>query len=182
MQHYTFTEGNLKFTFSSDWDVIKYDAHRYYRSLSGSSFSGVDFAGIYRCDQAVFIEVKNYLQYDGPIRDSAEILIRKFGEKITDTIRLIDIAHRLHHRKWWYRTFISWILKYPWLHRDWYFWTRLYTLSQHTDHFKFIFYIVCREEDVLLFEEVQHGLDKLQKGIHTDFVFSRSQISGVSVH
>ena len=172
----TFTEGNLSFTFGESWNVIKYDDHRYYLTLSGSSFSGVDFAGIYNCDQAVFIEVKNYLQYEGPIRDNSEILAKKYGEKITDTLRLIDIVQRYHRRKWWYRTLKSYIQKYPWLHRDWFFWTSLQEMIQDQSKYRFIFLVLCSEQDQKLFNHVLKNIRDLHPNTNVDIQYKGASL------
>lgn len=154
MKNNTFRESGLTFRFDQKWNVIKYDEHKYYRSLSGSSFSGVDFAGIYQCDQTVFLEVKNYMQYDGRIRDTSDNILKKYGEKITNTLHLINLIHRYHRRNFIYNWFISLVLKQPWLHRTWFFWTKMHEMIQHKNQFRFVFLILTPPQKIAMFDNI----------------------------
>jgi len=54
-----FKESDLTFNFSQkEWEIIRYDTHRYYKILSGAGLKGVDFLGIYQKNKVVFFEVK----------------------------------------------------------------------------------------------------------------------------
>jgi len=125
----TYSESNYTFTFDDSWRILKYDDHPYYRILSGRSFSGIDFAGIYNDEQLYLIEVKNFYQYDndGEIADVNEFVL-ELKEKILDSIDLINIIQKYHQRRWTYRLFISLVKRFPNLSRDWWFWTRMHDL------------------------------------------------------
>ena len=61
-----FEESDLVFHFNQDWVVRKYDEHRFYKTISGLGMKGVDFIGIFKAEQVVFIEIKNYrIRYEG---------------------------------------------------------------------------------------------------------------------
>ncbi len=154
----TFTESNLNFTFSDAWEVIKYDEHRYYRALSGSDFSGVDFAGIHD-GKAYFIEVKNYTQYpmDEPL--NLEEITQNFTEKITDTQRLLALINQYHERKWLYRLVRNQNFLMRRFFKHWYFWKRLFEFTPY-----FIFYIHCADHDLKGFYDIKNRLILSHRG------------------
>jgi len=92
-----FQESGLTFQFNEDWVVNKYDEHRYFRRLAGEGLKGVDFLGIYKKEELVLIEVKNYrIRYkEKPptaiynIIENPEILAEKIQKKAEDTLKAI---------------------------------------------------------------------------------------------
>jgi hypothetical protein len=120
--HY-FEESECTFTFSKEWEVIKYDSHDFYRTVSGRSFSGVDFAGMFK-DKLYLIEVKNFYQYNktGKIEGVDQFCV-EMKEKFLDTLDLIRIIQKYHNRKWSYKMFYGLVESYPKLHYTWWFWT-----------------------------------------------------------
>jgi len=135
-----FQESECQFTFSKEWEVIQYDAHDYYKTVSGKSFSGVDFAGIFR-DTLYLIEVKNYYQYNqtGEIEELENFCV-EMKEKFLDTIDLIRIIQKYHNRKWSYRLFYRLVKSYPNLYHTWWFWTRMYQIIEN-DKVEFVLLI-----------------------------------------
>lgn len=126
-----YIESNLEFVFDDRWQVLKYDDHPYYRILSGRSFSGIDFAGIFENEQLYLIEVKNFFQFEnkGKIENIEEFVL-EIKEKILDSVDLIRIIQKFHQRKWTYRLFAKLVMRFPSLSRDWWFWTRMHELIQ----------------------------------------------------
>ncbi len=163
----TFTESNLKFTFPNAWEVIKYDEHRYYRALSGSDFSGVDFAGIYD-GKAYFIEVKNYTQYqkDEPL-DLNEIT-QNFLEKITDTQRLLSLINRYHERKWLYRLVRNHNFLMRRFFKHWLFWKRLFEYEAG-----FVFIIRCAHQDAAFFDKIHKELILFHSESSVQFIINQ---------
>lgn len=135
-----FEESSYRFVFNEDWELIKYDAHRFYRSLSGQDLSGVDFAGIYKNEYVYLFEIKNFKQYNkkrAPIK-SIDDYTHELEEKAKDSLVLIRVIYKYMQRKWLYRLLIPLLRKLPSLHKEWYFWTRLYELSVVDQKVKFV--------------------------------------------
>ncbi len=124
-----FEESECSFTFSNEWEVIKYDSHDFYKTVSGRSFSGVDFAGIYQ-DKLHLIEVKNFYQYNksGELENVEDFCV-EMKEKFLDTLDLIRIIQKYHKRKWSYRLFYRLVESYPKLYYSWWFWTCMNQLA-----------------------------------------------------
>ncbi len=106
-----FSESDLRFRFTGDWVLYRYDTHRYYKGWSGSGLKGVDFIGILDDATLVLIEVKNYGFRSGgrrghtldAIRSDSSILTEDFGHKIVDTFTAIDAVRQYWQRHWWRR-------------------------------------------------------------------------------
>ncbi len=136
----TFQESDLQFQFSDDeWQIKKYDAHRYFKILSGAGLSGVDFLGIYQGQQVVFLEIKNYRTYkssspqDYLVLKDTVLFIEKVANKMKDTLTAIRVVHQYLHRQWWYRLFLKYHSFIPTAlvrEKDWYFWYRVQELIQ----------------------------------------------------
>lgn len=122
-----FIESSYKFEFADSWNVIKYDDHRYYKSISGQSMSGVDFAGLKDGTDCYLIEVKNYKQYTSQTAEKdMDEFIDEISDKVKDSIQLIEVIQKFLNRKFLYRFAYRLVRKYPVLNREWYFWTELY--------------------------------------------------------
>lgn len=141
----SFSESNYTFTFDKHWKVVKYDDHPYFRILSGRSFSGVDFVGIYRNEKLYILEIKNYYQYskDGVIEDLDQFVSEIRG-KMLDTLDLMRIIHKYHSRKLMFRFCIDLVNKLPSLHYTWWIWNRMKDLESNKD-FVFILLINSKE-------------------------------------
>jgi len=150
-----FDESDYQFEFSTQWKVLKYDSHPYYKIVSGRSFSGVDFAGIID-DHLHLIEIKNFYQYNqqGHIDDEL-VFCEEMKEKYLDTIDLIQIIQKYHERKWTYRLFYNIVKSYPSLHEDWWFWTAMYN------------YIMAGTFTFVLFVQSTSALHNLEQQIKT---------------
>lgn len=107
-----YEESGLTFRFDADaWVVRRYDAHPFYRVLSGRGYRGVDFLLLHRREpRAVWLEVKHYVRADGggPGDTLRELLAdpsglaRHLAEKQADTLRgLRQIDHHYRTRWWW---------------------------------------------------------------------------------
>jgi len=136
----TFQESDLQFNFSdADWQVIKYDTHRYFKILSGVGLKGIDFLGIYQERQVIFFEVKNFhtnkVTKDNSyqIIDNTPLFIENIIHKIEDAKRAVKVVHQYLQRKWWYRFFLnyhSFIPSFFIQQKDWYFWYRIQAIIQ----------------------------------------------------
>ena len=136
----TFQESDLQFQFSDiDWQIKKYDAHRYFKILSGAGLSGIDFLGIYKETQVVFWEIKNYHSNDtSKIQDylvinDTSLFIKKITAKMEDTLTAIRVINQYLERQWWYRFFLQYYQFIPTAlvrRKDWYFWYRVQDLIQ----------------------------------------------------
>ncbi|MEM8906941.1 MAG: hypothetical protein AAGD05_03765 [Bacteroidota bacterium] len=139
----SFVESQLVFHFPAAWLIIKADAHRFYRYLSGSGLKGVDFIGFPNPKTLVLIEVKNYVDRfpaDGQLPITAILndpshYAAQFLQKFADSFRLIHIAHQHYQRRWWFRAWqsVSSWLPQSWVgHYDAYFWPKADAILQHT--------------------------------------------------
>ena len=178
-----FKESGLVFQFNEDWVINKYDEHRYFRRLSGAGLKGVDFLGIYKKEELVLIEVKNYrIRYkEKPptaiyhIIENPEILAKKIQQKARDTLQAIRVVNKLYKRNWFYKLWMP-ILKLlrnsSFTVNTWLFWTRAQSLIDNNS-FKIILWMENEEEydkytkeDVLAFrKKVQLLLDKSEHQI-----------------
>lgn len=136
-----FSESDIRFRFSDEWVVCRYDAHRYYRQWSGVGLKGVDFIGILRDDSLVLMEVKNYSIRAGGSRGHTldailarpGILTEAFGHKIADTLTAIDAVRQYWQRRWWQRLAWRWYRKRPPRSSEPAFWARVCELAERPD-------------------------------------------------
>jgi len=143
--NHIFHESELTFYFNRDWKVLRYDEHKYYRIVSGRSVSGVDFACITPDETLLLIEVKNFYQYNrSGLIDDTNRFAEEIKEKIVDTLDLITIIHKYHRRKWTFRIMIDLVRRFPKLHYDWWFWSKMYDL--HLQPEKLLFLLVLESE------------------------------------
>ncbi|HMQ59306.1 MAG TPA: hypothetical protein PKE06_01495 [Flavilitoribacter sp.] len=132
-----FTESGLHFEFSGDWMVRKYDAHRYYRPLSGIGLKGVDFIGILDWQTLVLFEIKNYstrisatLGRPVPVEPKPpEELAEVMKLKVEDTLQALRAIRVFYRRNWLYRVFLPLIRYRRRLFPEPAFWTRAFELA-----------------------------------------------------
>ncbi len=151
-----FEESEHNFTFSTDWEILKYDSHPFYKIVSGRSFSGVDFAGFHK-DKLYLIEIKNFYQYGktGDIENVDEFC-EEMKEKFLDTLDLIRIIQKYFQRKWSYRLFCRLVMSYPNLNKTWWFWTMMADRVEN-DAFVFVLLIDSIEKE----SELQTTIEQL---------------------
>jgi len=162
----TFSEGGYQISFDDRWDVFKYDEHKYYKIVSGRSFSGVDIAGIYNETDVYFIELKNFYQHtnNGVIADYDNFLL-EIREKYLDTLDLIQIIHKYHTRQWMYRRFYPIVERFPKLYRNWWLWTRMYQLCLDKQNVHFVLLIESTMDHGKIVSDINQAL--LDKSIGT---------------
>ncbi len=134
----TFQESGLHFHFTpTQWQVMKYDGHQYFKTLSGAGLKGVDFIGIYQQNQLVFFEIKNFRAYPADSKgtfylfEDSELFIENIHDKLEDTLTAIKVIIKYLNRKFWYRYFLKLEASIParfFYKQDWYFWHQIYTL------------------------------------------------------
>ncbi|MBR9920060.1 MAG: hypothetical protein GYB31_04415 [Bacteroidetes bacterium] len=141
-----FEESGLRFEFSDQWVVRKYDSHNYYRGLSSVGMKAVDFIGIFQ-EKAVLIEVKNYGQ-QSPLKaieilNNPDSFIEHMLQKVEDTRVGIRAIHGYFMRNWWYRKLYPRLLRLPlrrWNRASWVFWAQLYHLVWEAEDLEVIFW------------------------------------------
>lgn len=179
----SFSESGRIFRFDKQWEVLKYDDHHYYQIVSGRSFSGVDFAGLLNDEELVLIEIKNFYQYDnqGAIEDLNQFAL-EIKEKLLDTIDLIHIIYKYHQRSWMYRRFNRVVMRFPWVHYTWWFWTRMKELIEQ-EAFAFVLLIESVEKRSLLLKEIKKTLKEESYSIPNIKIMSleTDQIPGLQI-
>lgn len=178
-----FSESSCAFTFDKRWKVLKYDDHRYYQIVSGRSFSGIDFAAILNNEELFLIEVKNFYQYEnkGQIEDVDEFVI-EIREKVLDTIDLVNIIFKYHQRSWSYKTFIKLVNRFPCIHFNWWFWTRMQTLMSQKA-FTFVLLIESVVSEKILLNKIQESIavEGYQMPRISVRTFAEAQIPGLEI-
>lgn len=177
-----FQESDLQFRFDDQaWVLRKYDAHRFYRAISGSGLKGVDFIGIWKKDRLVLIEVKNYVnrhprQTDDPAALDTVLLAQKVAQKARDTLKAIDIIHRYYRRLWWIRLWGGWLQRRSPRRYDWAFWSRVFTLAAEAHQVWIVLWLEAEgmplELRQVLHEQLHAALDGTVAGV---MVADRSQ-------
>ncbi len=148
-------ESALLFDFEdTDWIVKKYDAHRYYKPLSGAGLKGVDFIGIFQQKKVVFIEVKNFRAKHPTRKEPFSVLaetkqfITKVADKFEDTFVATTTIKAFLQKKWWYRLFLKFESKLSpslFLNRDWYFWHIAHRLANDKGKMEFVLWLEIEE-------------------------------------
>ncbi len=108
-----FHESDLTFKFDDNWQVYKFDDHRFYKYLSGQDLKAVDFIAIFKNEFLLLMEVKNYnKRKQSPVAPNIKnilgeepALVHAFQKKISDSIRAIRAIRTFYERKWWFRVF-----------------------------------------------------------------------------
>ena len=122
-----FQESGWKFEFDESWQVKKFDDHRYYKTLSGRGFKGIDFIAIQPDRHLLLIEVKNYRDQEPP---SSEKMAEIFSKKIEDSLKLINIVRAYYARSWHYRL-LEWLIRRkPGFFGEKGFWTEVIELAE----------------------------------------------------
>ncbi len=130
-----FEESDLIFRFNKDWIIKKYDAHQYYKTISGLGMKGVDFIGIYQYSTVVFIEVKNYrIRYSNKgfhrlydVFDHPGALAEKIQQKFSDSAKGVIVVHNFLNKRWWLKPIFPLLKRIPyskWTKSDNLFWIR----------------------------------------------------------
>lgn len=171
-------ESDLRFEFDSDyWEVKKYDTHRYYKILSGAGLKGVDFLSIYREKQIIYIEVKNFRNKHPTappsylILEDTKAFVDKISEKLSDTHKAIQVIRKYLGRKWWFRLFLrlqKWIPRSILAKQDWYFWYKVYELSQRKEQQVLVLWLeidtpMPNSNRTLLYDKLDENLELLLK-------------------
>ncbi len=148
-------ESALLFDFEdTEWIVKKYDAHQYYKPLSGAGLKGVDFIGIFQQKKVVFIEVKNFRAKHPTKKEPFSVLaetkqfITKIADKFEDTFVATTTIKALLQKKWWYRLFLKFEAKLSpalFLNRDWYFWHIVHRLASDKEKLEFVLWLEIEE-------------------------------------
>ncbi|MEM6320004.1 MAG: hypothetical protein AAF960_20195 [Bacteroidota bacterium] len=135
-----FKESGFSFDFpDDDWQIIRFDQHRYFKILSGAGLKGVDFLGIYQKKRLVFIEVKHFRTPAGkpfkpyPILTNTTEFVQQIEQKYLDSVRLLNIVYQYLRRKWWFRWFEKGTSAFSdtlFQKSSTYFWRQAYLLSQ----------------------------------------------------
>lgn len=131
----TFQESDLQFHFSdTDWQIKKYDTHRFFKTLSGAGLKGIDFLGIFQDKQVVLWEVKNYhtnqtnKSQNYLIVENTAVFIETIMAKVIDTLTAMRVIQQYLRRQWWYRFYDSYASFIPTFfiqHKDWFFWHQI---------------------------------------------------------
>ena len=186
----TFHESNLAFQFNSDWQIIKFDEHRFYRLLAGQGLSGVDFLGIYKKRELVLIEVKNYVDRykkdeDDPwsnFKKDPSIFLSPVEKKMKDSLRLIDIIYQYYQRKWWFR-----LLEKSNLFRlfcffkkqlSWVFWIKCYQLSNNNQLSKVLW---LESPESILVESLQEAFGFYSFDVRNRHIIKEDWLAGIIV-
>ncbi len=160
-----FTESGWRFRFSPAWKVKRFDAHRYYRWLSGSGLKGLDFLAYQANERLLLMEVKNYRDQEPP---TAQELATLFYRKASDSQRIIHVIQSYYFRKPLYRLLFPLIKNKPNHFGDWGFWTEAADLLQELDRCDFVLWLVGTRLD-----DAYHSFTKVaieqQLGSHHNF-------------
>jgi len=115
----TFLESGLQFDFTpTNWRVMKYDTHRYFKILSGAGLKGIDFIGIHKEEALIFFEVKHF--------------------------RTNNVIIKYLNRKAWYRYFLKleqYIPSQLLQQKDWYFWHQIHQLRSANTSNSFVIWL-----------------------------------------
>lgn len=116
----SYIEGTQKVTFPLDWEVIKLDAHPYYKKVSGHNLKSMDFMAIHEDWGLVLIELKDYIRGSKPPDDLDDVI----EKKAADSVRLIRAVQRHLDKQWYYKLFFKW-LKWKWAYPgEWDIWLK----------------------------------------------------------
>ena len=169
----TFEESDLTFNFSdNDWEIIRYDTHRYYKTLSGVGLKGVDFLGIYKKRQVVFFEVKHFRspQFINAtaysILEDSDTFTNRITGKLDDTINAIRVIIQYLERKLWYRFYLRYDYLMPSFfikNKDWYFWHRLHQIVQQKELMTFVLWLEIQKNGT-----TKNSMPALKKALEND--------------
>ncbi len=143
------SESHLIFDFEPNWKVRKYDDHPYYSRLSGAGLKAVDFITIYNNEHLVFWEIKNYrerkpnLRHDPllALKENTEGFLKDMAQKAKDTLTALRAIDGYYKRSWTYsfrKRMMHFYETYP---SEWYFWLKVYELSQRKNNLCFVLWL-----------------------------------------
>ncbi len=147
-----FQESDFLFNFNKDWQIYRFDQHRFYRHLSAVGLKGVDFIGIYKNEFLMLMEIKNYNRRKASpvapdIRDIIGMrpqLIDIFNHKLEDSMLAIKTVYKYYRRKFWYPLLSSIWKFFPFLllkNTESYFWLRSYELLHQENKVHFVLWL-----------------------------------------
>lgn len=129
-QHPTFEESRVKLEFDPAFSICKFDAHPYFRWLSGMGLKGVDFLLLTE-EILILVEVKNFCinVEDTPSKNqhldldrlTSDLIKKRAGVQI-----VLETITRYYARNWVYRFVKKGFNRFPWFpyfFKEWYFWT-----------------------------------------------------------
>lgn len=174
----TFLESNLQFNFdASNWKVLKYDAHKFYKTFSGAGLKGVDFVGIYQGEKLIFFEIKNFRIHPTKpdatfiVFEDTDLFVEQLKGKMEDTLTAIKVIVKYLQRKFWYRTFLKlegFLPKSLVKNQDWYFWHQINTLRNSNSSQIFVLWLEIdsnykTKTNATFFDELQEKLSEAFK-------------------
>ncbi|MCB9040022.1 MAG: hypothetical protein H6557_25655 [Lewinellaceae bacterium] len=166
-----FIESGLHFRFGEEWVIKKYDAHRFYKGLSGSGLKGVDFLGILG-EELFLFEVKNFRRrHDWQEENPMDAILAQpaaFAEsmayKVEDTLLAIDAIWQYYRRKWLFRRLLPAFRLLPPTENDWRFWARAYSLMQNPEQVQVVLWMETEQARPALLEEITQSLNTQLRG------------------
>ncbi|MCB0547395.1 MAG: hypothetical protein KDD19_07370 [Phaeodactylibacter sp.] len=157
-----FIESGLHFRFSEEWVIKKYDAHRFYKGLSGSGLKGVDFLGVLG-EELFLFEIKNFRRrHDWQEENPLEAILARPADfvetiayKVEDTLLAIDAIWQYYNRKWLFRRLLPALHLLPVTENDWRFWARAYAIMQTPEQVKVVLWMETEQARPALMKEVE---------------------------
>ena len=131
MRQQKYIEREVALLFDEDWTVVKFDEHRYYKSVSGHGIRGVDFMAVHKDWGVVLIEMKNYPKGKESIPDDLNDVM---NVKKEGSVRLISIINAYYNRQWYFRlvTWLGWHRLYA---KEWKTWIHAHRHVQRGNYF-----------------------------------------------
>lgn len=178
----SFAESGYNFEFSDEWNVIKYDDHRFYKLLSGHDMSGVDFAGIRGKEALFFIEIKNFDQHKSDqMHKPIDEFVNEIIEKGNDCIRLIRIIKKYLERKFWYKAFFNLVNRFTWLNPEWHLWTEFYRIAILEKKAVFVLLIDSHYDKQQIETRLKKELLSVYSRVIVESISDQRSLEGVSV-
>lgn len=177
----TFTESDLRFTFSDKWIIKAYDEHPFYKSLAGHGLKGVDFIGLLNHETVVLIEVKNYkIRFPSalpPIQNKITgdhpRIVQTMIRKAKDTKRAVRVIRKYHERQWWLRPF-SFLVKMLPLHWqlkiEWNFWMTIEQKLKVDDYVLVLWMELEKEYKFFTQDDIQSAREKVVTCLQDYFI------------
>lgn len=162
-----YQEGALRFTFSREWMVRKFDHHSFYKVLSSAGLKGVDFIAV-RPGQLVLIEVKNYRHVrNGHRRPAVQQSLNRphqiatsIAHKYSDTRHAIRAIQSYYRRHWEYRLMTPTLSRFRWQWSERSFWTHAAQLEQSPGAITFLLWLATDPGDQQVVTQLHQALRK----------------------